>query len=173
MTKLKILKMEPKATDGIIKATHQAKGTSNEDIVQVMEETQESEAQSKIMKPTKFDPAVFFAQDEMQLNMMEAEIVDIDDGNDNKRSGSSTLIQHKLGFQHPFETDVELKKPKHAKSVTALQTLQTKWNFMFHRLTEYKQVHGNCLVPNRYKCDLPLGLWVSTQRRQVCFYFAC
>ena len=37
---------------------------------------------------------------------------------------------------------------------------------MFQRLVEYKEKHGNCLVPNRYSKDPQLGNWVSTQRRQ-------
>jgi Helicase associated domain len=36
---------------------------------------------------------------------------------------------------------------------------------MFEKLKEYKQEHGNCLVPNRYVKDRSLGSWVSTQRR--------
>jgi hypothetical protein len=35
---------------------------------------------------------------------------------------------------------------------------------MFAKLEQYLQIHGNCLVPQRYKQDPSLGLWVSTQR---------
>lgn len=42
----------------------------------------------------------------------------------------------------------------------------TKWEIMFDRLVEFKEKHGHCLVPNRYKADNKLGSWVSTQRRQ-------
>ena len=45
-------------------------------------------------------------------------------------------------------------------------SLQEKWDEMFERLVEYKKIHGNCLVPNRYSDDPALGAWVSTQRRQ-------
>jgi len=39
-----------------------------------------------------------------------------------------------------------------------------RWEIMFRLMCKYKEAHGNCLVPNRYK-DLPqLGSWVSTQR---------
>eukprot|EP00521_Asterionellopsis_glacialis_P007304 CAMPEP_0195282632 /NCGR_PEP_ID=MMETSP0707-20130614/1423_1 /TAXON_ID=33640 /ORGANISM="Asterionellopsis glacialis, Strain CCMP134" /LENGTH=279 /DNA_ID=CAMNT_0040341631 /DNA_START=8 /DNA_END=844 /DNA_ORIENTATION=+ len=38
------------------------------------------------------------------------------------------------------------------------------WNAMFQRLLEYKNKHGDCLVPVRYKKDLKLGAWVRNQR---------
>jgi hypothetical protein len=46
----------------------------------------------------------------------------------------------------------------------------TKWEIMFKRLLVYKEKHGHCLVPNRYKDDKKLGLWVSMQRRQYKAY---
>ena len=30
----------------------------------------------------------------------------------------------------------------------------------------YKSTNGNCMVPQRYQVNLPLGTWVHTQRRQ-------
>ena len=162
--------MKPKATSVTANRTHQTNRMSSEDYVQVIEEIQESEAQSKTVSPNIFDPVLFFAQEEMQVHMMEADNVVTHNGDGNKRSASSTLLQPPPVIQNPGESDVQ-KRPKHAKSATALQTLQTKWNHMFHRLVDYKQVHGDCLVPNRYKSDMPLGLWVSTQRRQVCICF--
>jgi hypothetical protein len=43
-----------------------------------------------------------------------------------------------------------------------------KWNFMFKKLKEYKDVHGDCLVNVLYQCDdgTPLGRWVAYQRSQ-------
>lgn len=46
----------------------------------------------------------------------------------------------------------------------------TKWEMMFQRLLEFKEKHGHCLVPNRFKDDKKLGLWVSMQRRQYKAY---
>jgi Helicase associated domain len=42
-----------------------------------------------------------------------------------------------------------------------------KWNGQFEKLQEYKAVHGDCLVPQRYQCDdgTRLGQWVKGQRR--------
>lgn len=45
-----------------------------------------------------------------------------------------------------------------------------KWNAMFQALHQYKEIHGDCLVPNRYPGNPQLGSWVSTQRRQYKFY---
>jgi Helicase associated domain len=49
------------------------------------------------------------------------------------------------------------------------QKLQARWENMFEKLKDYKQQHGNCLVPNRYEKDRSLGSWVSTQRRYYKF----
>jgi Helicase associated domain len=43
---------------------------------------------------------------------------------------------------------------------------EARWENMYDRLVAYKEKHGHCLVPNRYKDDVKLGSWVSTQRRQ-------
>ena len=41
-----------------------------------------------------------------------------------------------------------------------------QWDSMFDRLAQYKERHGNCLVPKRCKEDAKLGTWVDTQRVQ-------
>ena len=39
------------------------------------------------------------------------------------------------------------------------------WKEMFQQLKEYKEAHGgDCNVPNTYKENPPLGIWVDTQR---------
>jgi hypothetical protein len=42
------------------------------------------------------------------------------------------------------------------------------WNAMFEKLKAYKEVYGNCTVPQRFVCDdgSKLGIWVQTQRRR-------
>ena len=42
--------------------------------------------------------------------------------------------------------------------------LDKKWEDMFAKLKEYRQLHGDCLVPRGYKEDPALGIWVNTQR---------
>lgn len=39
------------------------------------------------------------------------------------------------------------------------------WNMRLQELVEYKRVHGDCLVPQRYSVNPQLGTWVNTQRR--------
>ena len=34
-----------------------------------------------------------------------------------------------------------------------------EWDNTFHRLIEFKDREGHCLVPFRYKLDRPLGKW--------------
>ena len=43
--------------------------------------------------------------------------------------------------------------------------LDQQWEKMFAKLEKYRQQHGDCLVPYRYKEDPSLGRWVSNQRR--------
>jgi Helicase associated domain len=53
-------------------------------------------------------------------------------------------------------------------SINRRQTnLAKQWNVMFEKLQEYKTVHGDCLVPAKYKCDdgATLGTWVYNQRK--------
>jgi hypothetical protein len=38
------------------------------------------------------------------------------------------------------------------------------WHEKFKMLLQYKQEHGDCLVPKNYEKDPSLGTWVSTQR---------
>lgn len=49
-----------------------------------------------------------------------------------------------------------------AKGTSKPSKNETKWNQMYELLVEYKQTHGDALVPNRFP---KLGNWVSTQRR--------
>ena len=44
--------------------------------------------------------------------------------------------------------------------------LACEWEQMFACLKDYKNIHGNCNVPQRYKLNLSLGGWVNTQRKK-------
>ena len=39
-----------------------------------------------------------------------------------------------------------------------------QWDAMFKKLVEYKELHGDCLVPKRYARDPRLGTWVETRK---------
>jgi len=43
--------------------------------------------------------------------------------------------------------------------------MDDQWNGMFQKLVAYKRLHNDTLVPQEYKEDTQLGLWVMTQRR--------
>lgn len=42
----------------------------------------------------------------------------------------------------------------------------TLWEQRYQELCRYRQEHGHCSVPTKYKIDATLGRWVSTQRKQ-------
>lgn len=42
----------------------------------------------------------------------------------------------------------------------------TLWERRLKELIEYKQNHGNCLVPRGYELNANLGIWVMNQRMQ-------
>lgn len=42
---------------------------------------------------------------------------------------------------------------------------ESLWEERFQTLVEYKQTHGHCRVPQSYRRDPPLGVWVHSQRR--------
>jgi Helicase associated domain len=67
---------------------------------------------------------------------------------------SQNLMASDFSNCHHLDSHVKLKS-----------SLRCRWESMFEKLKAYKQKHGNCLVPNRYKEDRSLGSWVSTQRR--------
>jgi hypothetical protein len=39
-----------------------------------------------------------------------------------------------------------------------------RWHHQYEKLVEFKRKHGNCLVPQGYKQDKSLAIWVNTQR---------
>ena len=40
------------------------------------------------------------------------------------------------------------------------------WKQQFNELVKYKEKHGDCLVPQKYKNSVKLGNWVKRQRRE-------
>ena len=43
---------------------------------------------------------------------------------------------------------------------------ETKWQQMFCTLRAYKEEHGDCMVPQRWRGNPQLGRWVDNQRKQ-------
>ena len=50
--------------------------------------------------------------------------------------------------------------------VWAKEKGDTLWEQKFADLVRYRDAHGHCNVPTKYKEDTALGRWVSTQRKQ-------
>jgi hypothetical protein len=92
------------------------------------------------------------------------------DGESATTAGSSSTSKYakKHDAQLRLEGSKADKKPK-ADPQTSSSADQGKhdarWEQMFEKLLNYKEGHGDCLVPNRYEPDPSLGAWVSTQRR--------
>ena len=42
----------------------------------------------------------------------------------------------------------------------------TAWEDRLSELADYRKIHGHCNVPQRYKENLKLATWATTQRRQ-------
>lgn len=57
-------------------------------------------------------------------------------------------------------SDAESSTPKETKTHDAV------WHRQYDNLLQYKEEHGNCLVPQNFSQNRKLGLWVMQQRRQ-------
>lgn len=55
-------------------------------------------------------------------------------------------------------------RSEEAAELLDLSTHARKWMKGYKRLKEYKMVHGNCKVPQRFKEDPALGRWCQKQR---------
>jgi hypothetical protein len=50
------------------------------------------------------------------------------------------------------------------RAAARLRLAETQWEEMYDRLTHYKNINGDCLVPRKYEHDPKLASWVETQR---------
>lgn len=71
-------------------------------------------------------------------------------------NGTSIFVQSSTIKTKP----VIEKKPKARKSH------KVTWQLHYNELKDYKAQHGNVLIPQSYKANPKLGLWVMQQRRQ-------
>ncbi len=53
------------------------------------------------------------------------------------------------------------------------RTHEAVWHQHYANLLQYKEEHGNCLVPQNYLENKKLGLWVMQQRRQYSLLQQC
>jgi hypothetical protein len=59
---------------------------------------------------------------------------------------------------------IRLEEPQQKKTKASTRKART-WEESFHALVAYKERHGDCDVPQRYRDDPALGTWVGNQRR--------
>ena len=67
--------------------------------------------------------------------------------------------------KHSFLTEERIKLLSEAGFVWSPQG--NSWNDRYNQLVEYKNEHGNCLVPARYPKNQALGTWVVNQRTRL------
>jgi len=48
--------------------------------------------------------------------------------------------------------------------IDIVRSKATRWNEKYEQLQKFKEKHGHCIVPTKYKTNPQLGCWVSTQR---------
>jgi hypothetical protein len=85
-----------------------------------------------------------------------------------KLSSDSLGTSDNRGRKRPFQEsdeDEDEKEWYHQKKKKSKGKQAERWDHMYERLVKFKDLHGHCLVPNRYPEDPSLGAWVSTQRR--------
>lgn len=68
--------------------------------------------------------------------------------------------------EFPDDDDEESNKRRRKSAPPQKKLNDDQWAEMFTRLIQYKEQHGDCLVPKRYQEDPKLGTWVETQRVQ-------
>ena len=83
----------------------------------------------------------------------------------NPNSTSSNLAPQSHIILVQNSNEKQKSKLQHDNTTPRRQQREAKWDIMYSYLVQYKDIHGDCLVPNRYKPLPQLGNWVSTQRR--------
>mmetsp|Transcript_13826 Transcript_13826/g.20174 ORF Transcript_13826/g.20174 Transcript_13826/m.20174 type:complete len:359 (-) Transcript_13826:97-1173(-) len=70
------------------------------------------------------------------------------------------------------EAEDQIKQSKKMAAKAELHKPE-RWKIMYRKLEEYKEKHGNCMVPHRSRTDLELdrlGRWVGNQRVSYKYY---
>ena len=86
-----------------------------------------------------------------------------------KRYKANPQLGSWVGTQRRKEETVSEEKRKRLDSIGFIWKLRATpvsvdWKVRFKQLEEYKRVHGNCNVPQRYQPNPQLGTWVNNQR---------
>lgn len=63
-----------------------------------------------------------------------------------------------------LRTHLQSSGSRSKRGCLTLSKNEEKWNRRYEELKDYKTRYGDCLVPQRYKENSKLGIWVATQR---------
>ena len=79
------------------------------------------------------------------------------------KQGKLTAMRVELLQSLGFDWSVDPNSERFFDSSTC-ELKEPHWNDMFEKLVDYKETHGNCRVPQRWRHDRRLADWVSNQR---------
>jgi superfamily II DNA or RNA helicase len=67
----------------------------------------------------------------------------------------------RIAFTGPV---LALESIRQAVTTRVLERLESSWDVNFGKLVKFKEEHGHCRVPAKYKTDIQLGHWIHVQR---------
>ena len=82
----------------------------------------------------------------------------------NKETDSVESSRKRKSTRQPIPNPNKKKRRSPRPSPIRKEKEEHAWKQQYDKLVEYRETHGNCLVPNRYKQNEKLGNWVRTQR---------
>jgi hypothetical protein len=68
----------------------------------------------------------------------------------------------RIAFTGPV---LALDSIRQAVTTRVLERLESSWDVNFGKLVKFKEEHGHCRVPAKYKPDIQLGHWIYVQRQ--------
>eukprot|EP00986_Skeletonema_menzelii_P017184 scaffold18095_cov143-Skeletonema_menzelii.AAC.4 len=113
----------------------------------------EPEIQSITIPPTVFVKGKSIVVRSDELDVADTSVI-------TKPSKNDALTKKRTKTKTKASTDKKSSPPKEKKTHEAV------WHRHYANLLQYKEEHGNCLVPQNYSENRKLGLWVMQQRRQ-------
>jgi len=103
-------------------------------------------------------------QTKRKANAATSPAVEDEDGKEDYEGDSTVDLKEEYGLSDGCSTSEIQSETKRARKRRCQNTHDKQWEEMFQLLLEYKDQHGNTLVPAKYNKNTQLGGWVSTQR---------
>lgn len=76
----------------------------------------------------------------------------------------SNVIAARTGPRPKYSEHVSRPPKPVPEFIDIVRSKATRWNEKYEQLKKFKEKHGHCIVPTKYKINPQLGCWVSTQR---------